>query len=162
MKAQELMTKDPACCTAEDTVQHAAKLMAEHDCGCIPVVDDTEARHLVGVVTDRDLACRGLAHGHGGATKVREVMSAEPSCCAPDDDLEQVEQIMAERQVRRVPVIDEQDCCVGMIAQADLAHAAETTKAVDERALGQVVERVSASTPGARAEASVGRRPSCC
>ena len=69
---------------------------------------------------------------------------------------------MAERQMRRVPVIDEQDCCVGMIAQADLAHAVETTKSLDERTLEQVVERVSASTPGARVETSVGRRPSCC
>ncbi len=65
MTAREIMTENPACCTPDDTVQHAAKLMVEHDCGCVPVVDDIETRHLVGVGTDRDLACRCLGEGKG-------------------------------------------------------------------------------------------------
>ncbi len=58
MKARELMSAQPACCTPDETVGEAARLMKEHDCGCIPVVEDKETDRLVGVVTDRDIACR--------------------------------------------------------------------------------------------------------
>lgn len=149
MKAEEIMTPNPTCCTPEDTAQKAASLMAENDCGCLPVVEDRQTNRLVGVVTDRDLACRCLGEGKGPATPVREVMSAEPSCCRPDSDVGEVERIMAERQVRRVPVIDDQGCCVGMLAQADLAR--ERTWGVD-----RVVERVSEPTERARSQADVG------
>ncbi len=155
MKAQEIMTETPACCTPDDTVQEAARKMADNDCGCLPVVRDMESKEIVGVVTDRDLACRCLGEGKGAETPVDEVMSANPSCCTPDSDLEEVERIMAERQVRRVPVIDGQGCCVGMIAQADLARS----RATSDRDVGRVVEQVSEPTGGARAEAQVGVQP---
>ena len=156
MKAQEIMTATPACCTPDDTVETAARLMAENDCGCLPVVEDTETNRLVGVVTDRDLACRCLGEGKGADTLVREVMSAEPSCCTPDSDVDEVQRIMAERQVRRVPVIDDQGCCVGMIAQADLAR---TDRAASDRDVGRVVESISEPTDRARSESSVGVEP---
>ncbi len=156
MQAREIMTESPACCTPDDTVERAARLMIENDCGCVPVVEDTQTNRIVGVVTDRDLACRCLGAGKGADTPVREAMSANPSCCTPDSDLEEVERIMAERQVRRVPVIDEQGCCVGMIAQADLARAKQ---AIGNREVGRVVERVSQPTGQPRADAQVGRRP---
>jgi CBS domain-containing protein len=156
MTAQDIMTENPACCTPDDTVEHAAKLMVEHDCGCVPVVDNIETRHLVGVVTDRDLACRCLGQGKGADTRVHEVMSANPSCCTPDADLQEVEQTMAMRQVRRVPVIDDQGCCVGMISQADLARE---NRAVGNREVGRVVERVSEPTDEPRSEVGVGVRP---
>lgn len=156
MKAQDIMSANPACCTPEDTAQRAAELMREHDCGCLPVVDDQETKHLVGVVTDRDLACRCLADGRGPDTPVRELMSSEPSCCTPDADLQEVERIMAERQVRRVPVVDQAGCCVGMVAQADLARGG---RAVGDREVARVIEQVSEPTSGARTEKQVGIQP---
>jgi CBS domain-containing protein len=140
MKARELMTAQPACCTPDETVADAARLMKEHDCGCIPVVEDKETERLVGVITDRDIACRCTAEHKGPDTKVDEVMSRAPKCCGPDDDVDKVERIMAEAQVRRVPVVDERGCCVGIIAQADLAL---NQRAASESEVGQIVERIS-------------------
>jgi CBS domain-containing protein len=120
VKARELMSAQPACCTPNDTVQEAARLMRECDCGCIPVVEDKESNRLVGVITDRDIACRCTAEGKGSNTPVREAMSRDPNSCGPDDDIGAVERIMAEDQVRRVPVIDDRGRCIGIIAQADL------------------------------------------
>ena len=156
MKAQDIMTASPACCTPDDTVQEAARLMQEHDCGCLPVVEDQESKRVVGVVTDRDLTCRCLAEGKGADTRVEEVMSADPSCCHPSDDVDEVERIMAERQVRRVPVVDAQGCCVGMVAQADLARQ---DRGVSDQEIGRIVERVSAPSEAARRETNVGVRP---
>lgn len=159
MKAQDIMTANPACCTADDTTQRAAELMEQNDCGCVPVVDDLDTRHVVGVVTDRDIATRAVAAGKGPDTKVRDVMSSEPSCCGADDDVEDVARIMAERQVRRVPVVDSKGCCVGMVSQADLAREADASSDVTEREVGKVVERVSEPTRASRAEVPVGRVP---
>ena len=147
MKARELMTADPTCCTPEDTIQQAAQLMRDHDCGCIPVVEDKQNNRLVGVVTDRDITTRCTAEGKGPQTRIKDALSPNPTCCGPDDDVEAVERIMTGEQVRRVPVVDQRGSCVGMIAQADLAlnHQAAT-----ETEVGKVVERISepALTPG--------------
>jgi CBS domain-containing protein len=159
MEAQDIMTREPACCTPDNSVREAARLMQEYDCGCIPVVEDTQLRRLVGVITDRDLACRCLAAGLGPDTIVAEVMSVSPSCCAPDDDVQYVERIMEERQVRRVPVIDVHGCCVGMVSQADLVRAAERSPEVSDREVARMVERVSAPLASARRETEVGLRP---
>ena len=156
MRAQEMMTENPACCTPQDSVQDAARKMEDMDCGCLPVVSDLETKEIVGVVTDRDLACRCLGEGKGADTRVREVMSASPSCCTPDSDLDEVERIMAERQVRRVPVVDQNNCCVGIIAQADLARA----DAESSRDVRRTVEQISEPTDRARSNADVGVRPS--
>lgn len=156
-RAGDIMTADPACCTPDDTVQTAAHLMSDRDCGCLPVVDDMDQRHIVGVVTDRDLAIRGIGEGRGPDTRVREIMSADPSCCTPESDLKEVERIMAERQVRRVPVVDRDECCVGMVAQADLAR---DERDADDHEVRQTVERISEPTGSPRAESAVGIRPS--
>lgn len=140
MKARELMTNDPACCTPDQTIREAAELMRECDCGCIPVVQDSASRKLVGVVTDRDIAVRAAALGKGPETLVRDVMSPGPRCCGPEDDVEAVERIMSSEQVRRVPVVDEEGCCVGMVSQADLAL---NDRAASEKDVGRVVERIS-------------------
>lgn len=140
MKARELMTAQPASCTPTDTIRLAAQLMREHDCGCLPVVEDKDSNRLLGVVTDRDIACRCTAEGKGPETPVKEAMSRDPKCCRADDDVETAEKIMAEEQVRRVPVVDDRGCCVGMIAQADLALNA---RAASDSEVGRVVERIS-------------------
>jgi CBS domain-containing protein len=139
MKAQELMTTAPAYCTPESTVREAAGLMRKHDCGCIPVVEKGTMR-LVGVVTDRDIACRCVAEGKGPDTQVREIMTTEPRICHPEDDVVAVEQIMMQAQVRRVPVVDARGDCVGMIAQADLAL---DERAASDSEVGRIIERIS-------------------
>ena len=140
MKAKELMTTNPACCTPEATAQQVAQLMEENDCGCIPVVEDGESRFLVGVITDRDLALRGVARGRSPETPVKDLMSTDVSAVRPEDPIARVEELMADLQVRRVPVIDDDGCCVGIIAQADLALDEDETSDAE---LGQVVERIS-------------------
>ena len=143
MKARDLMTSNPACCTPEATAQHVARLMEENDCGCIPVVEDDESRFLVGVITDRDLALRGVARGRSPETPVKELMTTDVSAVSPEDPLDRVEELMADLQVRRVPVVDEDGCCIGIIAQADLALE---NGATSDEEVGQVVERISEPT----------------
>lgn len=142
MKAQDLMTSEPACCTPDTTAREAAQLMRDHDCGCIPVVEGRSQR-VLGVVTDRDVACRCVAEGGSPDTAVRDIMTANPQCCHPEDDVAAVEQIMIEAQVRRVPVVDAKGSCVGMIAQADLALNREAS----DQEVGRVVERISEPGP---------------
>jgi len=106
MKAREWMTAQPACCTPDDSLQHAAREMQGQDCGCIPIIEDQHDHRLVGLVTDRNIACRGVAAGMNPDTPLSQVTSPAPKSCDLDDDVETVERIMAEEQVRRVPVVD--------------------------------------------------------
>ncbi len=138
MKVRDIMTESPACCSPEQTVREAARLMAQNDCGAIPVIEES-SRQVVGVITDRDLAVRVLAEGRGPDTPVREAMTCDPVCCGPDADLRELERLMADRQVRRVPVVED-GRCVGIVAQADLARHPE---AVSEQEVAHVVEEIS-------------------
>ena len=143
MKVRDIMTQDPACCSSRDTLEKAAHLMEEFDCGCIPVVEDGEDNVVIGVITDRDIAVRAVGHGLKGDTPVAEVMTEEVCCCSADADLGTVEQLMADRQIRRIVVVDDGGCCVGMVAQADLARAAESNRDVTDEEVGRIVERIS-------------------
>lgn len=140
MKAKDLMTAKPACCTPESTSRQVAKLMEENDCGSLPVVESDLSQKLVGVVTDRDLALRVLGRGLSPDTPVREVMSSDVACVSPDESLDEVEKLMSQRQVRRIPVVDESRRVLGVIAQADLARE---RKAIGENDFGKVIERIS-------------------
>jgi CBS domain-containing protein len=139
MQAQELMTRDPACCTPEDSAQKAAELMSQHDCGAIPVVEDEQSRHLCGMITDRDIAVRGVARGRGAETRVADLMTHDVECCPANADVTELERLMTERQVRRVPIIDADGQLIGIVAQADLARS----NSVDGEEVGHVVERIS-------------------
>jgi CBS domain-containing protein len=98
---------------------------------------------VIGVITDRDIAVRGVAHGRGGDAPVRELMTPAPVCCSADTDVRAVEDIMGDRQIRRVVVVDDGGCCVGIIAQADLARAAEEHRGVSDDEVAHVVEKIS-------------------
>jgi CBS domain-containing protein len=138
MKAHELMTSNPECLTREDSLQRAAQLMRDLDVGSIPVVDDRSSMRLAGVITDRDITVRHVAEGHAECTVGDHMSSGNLRTCRPDDSNEDVLRTMREAQVRRVPVVDEGDRLVGIIAQADIA-----TKSIGDRKVGQTVEEIS-------------------
>jgi CBS-domain-containing membrane protein len=118
--------------------------MRDSDCGVIPVID--EARRVIGIVTDRDLAIRGIAVGKGPETRLADLMTPMPKTCSADDDLRDVERKMAEFQVRRVPIVDAGGRCLGIIAQADIARAAGRDNSVSEQEIALVVEQISEPT----------------
>ena len=139
MKARDIMTENPATITPETSAREAARLMESHDVGSLPVVEGTE-RRLVGVVTDRDLALRVLGRGESPDVQVREVMSGDVHCCKAEDSLDDVEDAMGKHQVRRIPIVDDNNRVIGMVAQADLARE---RKAVGTKDLGKVLEKIS-------------------
>ncbi|HEX3127139.1 MAG TPA: CBS domain-containing protein [Thermoanaerobaculia bacterium] len=140
MKVRDIMTENPACITPETTARQAARLMEDNDVGSLPVVESDSTRRLVGVVTDRDLALRVLGRGESPEVPVREVMSSNVQSCRAEDSIDDVENAMSRHQVRRIPIVDADNCVVGMIAQADLARE---RKAVGAKDLGKVLEKIS-------------------
>ena len=141
MNVKEIMTPDPRTCRASDSIQDAARLMRDCDCGSVPVVDDDN--RLVGVITDRDLAIRAIAEGKSADSPVSEIMTASPFTSTEESDVREVGRSMAERQLRRVPIVDADGRLTGIIAQADLARAAGSDDGVTEREVAVVVERIS-------------------
>ena len=144
MRARDLMTPEPACCTPDDDLEHVARLMRENDCGAIPVCESTNPGEVLGMVTDRDLAVRGLADGLGPDARVRDCMTGAVHACSPESSLDEVEEVMARHGVRRVPIIDTDGNLLGIISQADLALADDGD--VSDREVAEVVETIS--TPG--------------
>jgi CBS domain-containing protein len=143
------MTKKPECCTRDNTARDAARVMRDRDTGCVPIVDD--AGRVVGIVTDRDLAIRGIAAGRDINTRLAELMTPTVECCGQDDDLRDVEQKMAELQVRRIPIVDAGGRCLGIISQADIARAAIAADgSVTEEEVALVVEQISQPSHRAR------------
>ena len=143
MKARDLMTPDPAQVTPSDSIQRVSQLMAEHDCGCIPVVTAADQRSLIGVVTDRDIAIRAVAEGRPVTTPIGDIMTQNPDSVNPNDDIEHVEKLMADRQIRRVVVVDDSGECVGIIAQADLARASKRSSEPSPKEMVDVLEKIS-------------------
>jgi len=131
----ELMTKSPRTVTADSTVAEAARAMRDEDAGVIPIV---EGERVVGVITDRDIVIRVVADGKDPqATKVTEIASKDLVTIDPQQDLDEALRLMAQHQVRRLPVVEEDGKLVGIVAQADVAkHAGEAR-------MGEVVEKIS-------------------
>lgn len=129
MLVKEAMSKEVAFCLPSDTVRAAAKTMKLWGVGALPVVSDAESRKLLGIVTDRDLCCGVIAESKvAETTKIADVMTSNPVTCAPDNTLDDCEKLMQAHQVRRLPVVDSHERCVGMIAQADVALHAPPSK----------------------------------
>ena len=121
MKVKDVMSKSLIYCTSADPSQHVADLMKKHQIGAIPVVDSLDKKHLLGIVTDRDLCIKLLAEGRPASTPVLAVMTEKPYTCRAEDTLETCESMMQKHKVRRIPVVDEKNQCVGIVAQADVA-----------------------------------------
>jgi len=118
MKISNVMSKDVQLIKSDDTIRSAAALMKKIDAGLLPV---TENDKLVGMITDRDIAVRGVAEGKGPDAKVRDAMSPEVKYCFEDEDVAHVAENMAELQVRRLPVMNRDKRLVGIVSLADLA-----------------------------------------
>ena len=118
MKVSEAMTRQVELATPDETIEQAAKTMAQVDSGALPV---REGDRLVGMITDRDIAIRAIGAGKGPETRVREVMTAEVKYCFEDEDLEHVAANMAEIQVRRLPVMNRDKRLVGILSLGDMA-----------------------------------------
>jgi CBS domain-containing protein len=117
----DVMTSWPTCCVPEDVAAKAAQLMHSQNIGSIPVIDGIRTRKLIGTVTDRDLALRVVANGlDGNAVQVRAVMSDDIATCRASDDVQVALDIMAQHQLRRIPVLDDEQKIVGIIAQTDV------------------------------------------
>jgi CBS domain-containing protein len=129
---QEAMTSAPRTVESSTTVEEAARTMASEDVGSLPIVDGDR---LVGVVTDRDLTTRVLAEGKDGGTTVGEIASKDVVTIDPQQSLEEAARLMAQHQLRRLPVVEEDGKLVGIVAQADLAklgHDALTGETVQQ------------------------------
>jgi CBS domain-containing protein len=134
----EAMTPYPACATPEMPVAEAAAVMSSKDVGSLPVVS---GNHLVGMITDRDIVRRVVAQDREAAgMTVGEVASSDPVTVDSSEDLDRAMQLMAERQVRRLPVVDD-GVLVGILSQADVAATAK------ERQAGEMLEEISRSVP---------------
>ena len=138
----EVMTRNPICCTPEDRVRDVARQMEKEKLGPIPVVDDQRTRRLVGIVTDRDLALKVVAQGRDPkSTRIKDVMTRKPVACRAEKDIEECLALMEKHQVRRVPIVDDGNRIIGIIAQADIAtrlgrpeKTAELVELVSQRA----------------------------
>lgn len=121
-KCNEVMTKDLICCVPNDTVLKAAELMKSQNIGPILVIENEQTQKLVGIVTDRDLALKVVAEGRDAkTTKVNTVMTHKMVTCTAEDDLQKALDAMAEHQLRRIPIVDNDNKLLGIIAQADIA-----------------------------------------
>jgi CBS domain-containing protein len=119
---KDLMTANPACCTAESSLQEAARLMLEHDCGEIPVIESQQDKKLIGVITDRDVTCRSVALGKNPLEMtVSQCMSSPAIYGTQEMSVEECIDLLSDHQIRRLPIVDESMCVCGIVSQADLA-----------------------------------------
>lgn len=148
MKVQQIMTKAVSCCLPDDTSNQAARIMWERDCGFVPVVESTERRRVVGVVTDRDACMAAYTRGQSlPEIRVGDVMSTGIRACKSSDDLGAVEAKMCEAQIHRLPVVDDADQLLGVISLADIAREAarqtgSQSRDVTPAEIGETVERI--------------------
>jgi CBS domain-containing protein len=149
--ASDIMTPGPAWCAPDTPLEGVAKLMVQHNCGEIPVVDVDG--QLIGVVTDRDIVCRPLATGKNPLDQWQPAITVHP-----DTTLADVMATMERHQIRRVPVVDDQERCVGIVAQADLAWAGPQKRRGGAGA-GSVAQLIS---PRVTSVLGVPRQMACC
>jgi CBS domain-containing protein len=132
-KCTEVMTKNPTCCLPENVVEKVAQLMKQENIGSIPVVENMKTKKLIGIVTDRDLVLKIVAEGRDSkSTKVETVMTRKLVTCHTEDDLQIALDAMSAHQLRRIPIVDENDLILGIISQADVATRVDQPEKVAE------------------------------
>ncbi len=152
MQVKDIMTADPACCTAETSLPEVARMMVDKDCGEIPVVDNTSSKAPIGVVTDRDIVCRIVANGLNPLDLTAADCMTKPTVTVtPDMSLEECCRIMEEKLIRRVPVVNDRGSCVGIIALADIAlHTGKNVAGHIEKEVSEPTSSSSAASAAAR------------
>lgn len=137
---RDIMTKDPAVCAPETPLPTVARLMCDHDCGEIPVVDSKATMKPVGVITDRDITCRAVGFGRNPLElRAADCMTKNPFAVTPDSSIDDLAELLEDRKIRRALVTDVDGKVVGIVSQADLAVRGSAEKA------GEVVREVSRS-----------------
>ena len=140
MQVKEIMTKDPACCTPETNLQEVAQMMLEHDCGLIPVVNNQEDKKPTGTITDRDIAIRTFATGQNPLEmKASNIMSMGVTTVKPDTSVQECADVMENKKIRRVLVVDNSGGVCGIVAQADVAESG------NPELISNMVEEISES-----------------
>jgi CBS domain-containing protein len=139
----DLMTPNPTWCTRGDTVDAAARMMVDCDCGAIPVIDDPHTCRPIGIITDRDIVARVVVRGlNATECLVKDVMTPEPATLRPDATVHACAQAMEQLQIRRMLIVDDRGKLIGIVAQADLARASKREPEL-EHELAEMVEEVS-------------------
>lgn len=135
MRVRDAMTPNPVCCEPGSPLRDVALLMLDHDCAAVPVVRSGD---VIGIVTDRDITCRAVAHGWNTAeVPAAAVMSTPLVAVHPEESLEDAIQVMRENHVHHLPVIDENGRLLGIVAQSDLGRR------ISNRELGQLARDTS-------------------
>lgn len=138
MQVKDVMTSDPACATPETPLAEVAQMMIDYDCGEIPIVENQETKIPVGVITDRDIVCRTIGKGINPMDlDAGEIMTTPVVTVMPDMSFEECCELMEEKQIRRIPVVDAGGACCGIVALADIA------KYADRQNTGEVLQEVS-------------------
>lgn len=141
MRIKDMMSKNIASCTPEASLHECARLMKDHDCGMIPIVEGNGQMKPVGTITDRDIACRAVAEGKNPLEmKAHEIMSKNPVTINLNDEHEDAIELMEDNQIRRLIVVNDNGECQGILSQADLALNAP------EDEVAEVVQQVSRPT----------------
>ena len=135
MKVSDVMTPNPRTVQLSDTLQAAATIMRDEDTGAVPVVED--GSHVVGMITDRDIVIRAIADGDFDCT-IDDIVSDDVICATPDMTTAEAAELMGEHQIRRLPVVDEDDNLMGIVSLGDLAVKENR----DARA-GETLENIS-------------------
>jgi CBS domain-containing protein len=143
MQVREVMTPNPACCTPDSTLQEVARMMKDNDCGCIPVVDSHLGMKPVGTITDRDITIRTVADNHNPINmKASDIMTTNIAIVRPQTSIEECFDVMEDREIRRVIVVDEQGKCCGIVAQADVVQSNASPIRTNK-----VIREISESSP---------------
>ena len=138
-KCSDVMTREPVSCEPDEAVSRVAELMKRQDVGAVPVIETAASRRLIGIITDRDIVVKVVAAGRDAqSAAVREAMTSNPATCLEDEDVREAVSRMADRQVRRIPVVDREGRLCGIIAQADIA-----TRVQQDKTTGELVEAIS-------------------
>jgi CBS domain-containing protein len=124
MQVRDIMTRNPVCCALDSTLQEVARMMQENDCGCIPVVNSLTEMKPVGTITDRDITIRTLAANQNPMNMIASsIMTSDIATVTPQTSVEECFDVMEDREIRRVLVVDEQEKCCGIVAQADIVQS---------------------------------------
>lgn len=135
MRCSEIMTKSVRTAAPDASLREVAALMRDGDMGAVPIVDDGK---LLGIVTDRDIVVRAVSEGKSADSPVGETMTRELFTVGPDDFVFEAVRLMGDKQVRRVPVVNNDGSLAGIIAMADVALEME-----DEREIAETLEEIS-------------------